>query len=107
VRVRHNDLDRLPVVMPLTAAACCTSNIASFYARLDYAHEKWTEILNDDENILVCKLEKGDMVAVSNQRALHGRCSFELATDDTEDGRNVIGCYVGQDDLSSRFKCRK
>lgn len=95
VAIRHNDLDRLPDV---PVGACCEDGM---YERLNEAHAAWDAILADDDTRLVLRLQPGDTVVVANQRCFHGRHSFET----TESApRTVMGCYVSQDELDSRFR---
>lgn len=93
-RIRHNDLDRLPDISPI-------SDLNDFYEQLDSAHEKWNELLNRDENRLAIKVESGEMIVVSNQRVLHARHSFVT---DKAAPRIISGCYVSQDDYYSRLR---
>mmetsp|Transcript_275 Transcript_275/g.386 ORF Transcript_275/g.386 Transcript_275/m.386 type:complete len:512 (-) Transcript_275:326-1861(-) len=103
--IRHNDLDRLPDLPP--PPSCGTFDTTwkkeqeEFYEKLQIAHSKWDEILGSDEFRLVMDLQPGDTVLVANQRCLHGRTSFS-----TFEGsrRAVMGCYVSQDELDSRFR---
>ena len=98
VGIRHNDLDRLPDLPPLHA----TENdfVDGFYEELESAHSVLDNLLSSDEFRLVVALQPGETVVVSNHRCLHGRQSF-LAT---KSPREVMGCYVSQDDLESRFR---
>jgi Taurine catabolism dioxygenase TauD, TfdA family len=59
VCIRHNDLDRLPDLSPYASD--------EFYERLLHAHQKWDEILAQDEIRLIMKLQPGDTVVVANQ----------------------------------------
>mmetsp|Transcript_17052 Transcript_17052/g.34110 ORF Transcript_17052/g.34110 Transcript_17052/m.34110 type:complete len:535 (+) Transcript_17052:38-1642(+) len=101
--IRHNDLDRLPDLPPLAANGSPMDEAESdeFYAKLRYAHQKWDTLLGSDEFRLVLQLKPGDTVVVTNQRCFHGRYGFEASRDK---GRIVMGCYVSQDDLDSRFR---
>ncbi len=97
VRIRHNDLDRLP---DLPSPHYEKDDIKSFYDELERAHEVWDSLLARDEFRLVVKLEPRDTVVVANQRCLHGRFSFKSSNSP----RSLIGCYVSQEDLESRFR---
>mmetsp|Transcript_16047 Transcript_16047/g.20362 ORF Transcript_16047/g.20362 Transcript_16047/m.20362 type:complete len:192 (+) Transcript_16047:188-763(+) len=97
VRIRHNDLDRLP---DLPSPHIEKGDIESFYNELKEAHDIWDNLLARDEFRLVVKLQPGDTVVVANQRCLHGRFSFRSSCSP----RSVIGCYVSQEDLESRFR---
>mmetsp|Transcript_8688 Transcript_8688/g.14443 ORF Transcript_8688/g.14443 Transcript_8688/m.14443 type:complete len:443 (-) Transcript_8688:414-1742(-) len=98
VRIRHNDLDRLPDLPPYTSHGIDSE---SFYTELADAHAKWDDILGRDSTRLEMKLRCGDTVLVANQRCMHGRYSFQIAD---KSPRAVSGCYVSQDDLNSRFR---
>lgn len=103
--IRHNDLDRLPDLPPYPSASTSTAtnddiNNDSFYHRMREAHEAWDDILRRDSMRLVMYLQPGDCVLVANQRCLHGRYAFET----TESPRVVMGCYVGIDELSSKWR---
>eukprot|EP00548_Thalassiothrix_antarctica_P015651 CAMPEP_0194178282 /NCGR_PEP_ID=MMETSP0154-20130528/11917_1 /TAXON_ID=1049557 /ORGANISM="Thalassiothrix antarctica, Strain L6-D1" /LENGTH=154 /DNA_ID=CAMNT_0038893181 /DNA_START=29 /DNA_END=490 /DNA_ORIENTATION=+ len=87
-QIRHNDLDRLPDLVPENK-------------KLDDAHRKWDSILNRDSIRLIMHLQPGDTMVVANQRCLHGRYSFKQ---DAKSSRTVSGCYVSQDELNSRFR---
>jgi alpha-ketoglutarate-dependent taurine dioxygenase len=89
--IRHNDLDRLPD-LPQT-----DQDADEFYARLQQAHTAWDQILADDDMRLILQLRPGETIVVANQRCLHGRHSFRGP-------RSVMGCYVSQDELNSRFR---
>lgn len=102
IGIRHNDLDRLPDLPPFHGANDLDEvSIDLFYQELDYAHRRWDEILAQDETRLVIRLNPGDTVVVANQRCMHGRYKFETSP---EASRIVQGCYVGQDELNSRFR---
>lgn len=111
--IRHNDLDRLPDLSPNASD--------EFYERLLHAHQKWDEILAQDEIRLIMKLQPGDTVVVANQvcfvvpflyyvrfivctftqtctctnlveqRCFHGRKSFQTQE---SSARSIMGCYV-------------
>ena len=97
--IRHNDLDRLPDLPPYPSQ---TNDIkfTSFYDELRNAHEAWDNILRRDEMRLVIDLKCGDCVLVSNQRCMHGRYAFDTSTFP----RVVMGCYVGMDELNSKWR---
>uniref|UniRef100_A0A7S4JV88 TauD/TfdA-like domain-containing protein n=1 Tax=Odontella aurita TaxID=265563 RepID=A0A7S4JV88_9STRA len=104
--IRHNDLDRLPDLPPADVRSIVDEReremrIAEFYSDLDHAHELWDGLLGSDDIRLRMDLRPGDMVAVANQRCFHGRESF---TADADSPRSVMGCYVSQDELNSRFR---
>lgn len=125
VKIRHNDLDRLPDLPPYSEDAVDNN---SFYAELADAHAKWDSILGRDSTRLVMKLRSGDTILVANQvslivlvprrtkcrveltvifflkrlqRCMHGRYSFQMSS---ESPRAVSGCYVSQDELNSRYR---
>jgi alpha-ketoglutarate-dependent taurine dioxygenase len=64
VRIRHNDLDRLPDLPPFTRE---DTDSESFYNELADAHAKWDDILGRDSTRLLMKLRHGDTVLVANQ----------------------------------------
>ena len=99
LQIRHNDLDRLPTLPPndILSKPDNDKDVQRFYERVDRALNKWNELLHSDEFRYVIPLKAGEMVAVANQRVLHGRQCFTMA-------RSVQGTYVGQDDLDSRFR---
>ena len=104
--IQHNDLDRFPDLPPYEPSA--TEGIANkgdihsdaFYQRMRLAHEAWNDILRRDSMRLVIHLQPGDCVLVANQRCLHGRYAFETK----ESPRVIMGCYVGMDELSSKWR---
>jgi len=101
--IRHNDLDRLPDLPPYPSTNDTTSNNAeydSFYHNLREAHEAWDDILRRDSMRFVIDLEAGDCVLVANQRCMHGRYAFETS----KSPRVIMGCYVGMDELSSKWR---
>ena len=109
VGIRHNDLDRLPDLPPLNSHSDY-SNMenedekqkefdAAFYEELSRAHQIWDNLLGSDKFRLVVKMKPGDTMVVSNHRCFHGRYSFKSTS-----SRSVMGCYVSQDDLESRFR---
>jgi len=100
VGIRHNDLDRMPD-LPRHFDVSEEGFDAKFYNDLHRAHAVWNNLLSSDEFRLVIKLKPGETMVVSNQRCLHGRYSFETSTSSI---RAIIGCYVSQDDLESRFR---
>ena len=103
--IRHNDLDRLPDLPPYPSLDEMMVNDFQndpFYNELREAHEAWNEILGRDSMRLVIDLEPGDCVLVANQRCLHGRYSFETSAFP----RVVMGCYVGMDELSSKWRSK-
>jgi trimethyllysine dioxygenase len=97
--IRHNDLDRLPDLPPYPSRTD-DFDFASFYDKLRDAHVAWDDILRRDEMRLVIDLKCGDCVLVSNQRCMHGRYAF----DSSQFPRIVMGCYVGMDELRSKWR---
>ena len=104
--IRHNDLDRLPDLPPYTSSDTTgiptydDINNDTFYRHMREAHEAWNDILRRDSMRFVIHLEAGDCILVANQRCLHGRFAFET----TKSPRVVMGCYVGMDELSSKWR---
>ena len=101
--IRYNELDRLPDFPSLSPSMCgqIENQITDFYELIEYSHNKWNELIAMDEFTLVIRLKPGDMVAIANQRCLHGRYSFR---NKDGAGRSIVGCYVSQDELMSRFR---
>jgi len=99
IGIRHNDLDRLPDLPPNDVIE--TVEIDTFYDVLESAHESWDSLIAQDKFRLVMKLDRGDTMVVANQRCFHGRYSFKSTA---QSPRSVMGCYISQDELSSRFR---
>mmetsp|Transcript_21875 Transcript_21875/g.62738 ORF Transcript_21875/g.62738 Transcript_21875/m.62738 type:complete len:531 (-) Transcript_21875:89-1681(-) len=104
-QVRHNDLDMLPDLPPLASngsgAPMDEAEADKWYSDLQSAHREWDTLLASDEFRLVMQLVPGDTVVVANQRCFHGRQRFRL---DGNTARIVMGCYVSQEDVDSRFR---
>ena len=103
ISIRHNDLDRLPDLPPQIHGLNSNEQKESdnkFYEELERAHKVLDSLLARDQFRLTIKLNPGETVAVVNNRCLHGRYSFKTS----ECPRSIMGCYVGQDDLESRFR---
>ena len=107
-QIRHNDLDRLADLPPLTrsrdgsgAVPMADAEVDRWYSDLNSAHRDLDAILASDEFRLVMELAPGDTVVVANQRCLHGRQRFQLHD---KTARIVMGCYVSQEDIDSRFR---
>jgi len=100
IGIRHNDLDRLPDLPPLNISHDDEA-VEKFYTNLFEAHDIWNMILAKDEFRLVIGVKAGETVVVANQRCLHGRFNF---SSNPSSPRVVMGCYVSQDDLESRFR---
>jgi len=90
VSLRHNDLDRLPDLLLDD----------DFYKELEDMHSVWDGIVNDETFRVCIDLQAGDMMVIANQRCMHGRYSFQLSSTP----RTIIGCYVSQEELNSRFR---
>eukprot|EP00557_Chaetoceros_sp_GSL56_P005043 CAMPEP_0176496708 /NCGR_PEP_ID=MMETSP0200_2-20121128/11337_1 /TAXON_ID=947934 /ORGANISM="Chaetoceros sp., Strain GSL56" /LENGTH=546 /DNA_ID=CAMNT_0017894677 /DNA_START=42 /DNA_END=1679 /DNA_ORIENTATION=- len=104
VGIRHNDLDRLPDLPPFHDGMEGDDHDESeyhYYSQLKDAHHALDNLLGSDEFRLEVALKPGETVVVANQRCLHGRKSF-LTTKQIP--RSIMGCYVSQDDLESRFR---
>mmetsp|Transcript_4389 Transcript_4389/g.8367 ORF Transcript_4389/g.8367 Transcript_4389/m.8367 type:complete len:471 (-) Transcript_4389:48-1460(-) len=97
VAIRHNDLDRLPDIPPPDS-----TDEHMFYEKLAKAHHAWDRILAQDDTRLVMSLEAGETMVVANQRCFHGRFGFTMHPE--ESPRSVMGCYVSQDELNSRWR---
>ena len=105
-QIRHNDLDRLPDLPALAVSGGCIvpmdeAEVDRWYSDLNSAHAELDTLLASDEFRLVMQLMAGDTVVVANQRCLHGRQSFQLHD---KQARIVMGCYVSQEDVDSRFR---
>jgi len=98
--IRHNDLHRLPDLPPYPILGSAVNGSDSFYGKLRRAHDAWDDILGRDSMRLVIELQPGDCVLVANQRCFHGRYAFEAS----KFPRVVMGCYVGMDELSSKWR---
>ena len=96
--IRHNDLDRLPDLPPCPTDE--SQDFDSFYDSMLEAHNAWDDILRRDSMRLVIDLKPGDCILVANQRCMHGRYAFETSSFP----RVVMGCYVGMDELSSKWR---
>ena len=57
----------------------------------------WTQGLR-----AVVPLKSGDCAIVHNVRVMHGREGFSLG--EGEEGRSIVGCYTGRDELESRWR---
>lgn len=107
-QIRHNDLDRLPDLPPLTVngdgsgvVPMGKAEVDRWYSDLNSAHRELNFLLASDEFRLVMQLMPGDTIVVANQRCLHGRQRFQLHD---KQARIVMGCYVSQEDVDSRFR---
>ncbi len=65
IRIRHNDLDRLPDLPPSNVTE--KKEMDAFYSDLESAHEKWDALIAQDKFRLVMKLQPGDTMVVANQ----------------------------------------
>mmetsp|Transcript_1137 Transcript_1137/g.1681 ORF Transcript_1137/g.1681 Transcript_1137/m.1681 type:complete len:277 (+) Transcript_1137:522-1352(+) len=76
------------------------------YLPFDFIPEyyKHTKVINDymraEDNVVLARLNVGEMVIVDNQRVCHGRTGFTGF-------RNMVGCYVGRDDWYSKLRVLK
>lgn len=73
IRIRHNDLDRLPDLPSSDATE--TGDTEAFYSELERAHEQWDSLIAEDRFRLVMKLGPGDTMVVANQVGKHCFCS--------------------------------
>jgi alpha-ketoglutarate-dependent taurine dioxygenase len=102
--IRHNELDRMPDLPPYVFPVDHPEKedcISHFYEQVEYADYKWKELIATNEFTLVLDLKPGDTVVVANHRCLHGRFSFQNSV---QASRSIVGCYVSQDELMSRFR---
>merc|ERR1711862_278729 len=95
VSLRHNDLDRLP---DLLINEYSDNGIS--YKELDDMHNVWDDIVNNVQFRTCIDLQPGEMMVIANQRCMHGRYSFQLS----HIPRTIMGCYVSQEELNSRFR---
>merc|ERR1712157_101001 len=95
ISLRHNDLDRLPDLLLSN-----NNNNNLNYKDLNDMHNIWDNIINNKKFRLVIDLQPGEMMVIANQRCMHGRYSFQL----THIPRTIMGCYVSQEELNSRFR---
>ena len=65
-----------------------------------HAYRKFVELLNDERFRLQIKLKPGDLLAVDNERVLHGRTGF----DEGYSQRHLQGAYIDRDELQSRYR---
>lgn len=69
-------------------------DVPNVYAAL----RAWSTVLDDPVNEVRLPLAVGDLLVFDNHRVLHGRTGFELGT---EGRRELIGCYVDREDVTS------
>lgn len=83
-QIRYNNDDRSPLNLP---------DPELFYGAL----KEFSDIVEQRDNVLEFKLEKGMVVCVDNWRVMHGRRGFT--------GKRVVcGGYIGHDDYMSRLR---
>jgi gamma-butyrobetaine dioxygenase len=64
------------------------------------AYQRFAQILARPELTIVLRMMPGDLVAMENGRALHGRSAF----DPNAGARHLQGCYVDKDGVESRYR---
>lgn len=64
------------------------------------AYRNFARILKQPERELVFRLAPGDLLVMQNERALHGRTTFDVNLG----RRHLQGCYVDKDGLESRMR---
>ena len=69
--------------------------IPALYSALRALHE----CLESPELLFRIPLRQGMLLIFNNQRVLHGRLGFEVAS-----GRTLVGCYQGRDEWESRLR---
>lgn len=69
IRIRHNDLDRMPDLPPNRMIE--SVQIDAFYDGLIEAHMSWDSLIAEDKFRLVIKLDPGDTMVVANQVRLN------------------------------------
>jgi trimethyllysine dioxygenase len=88
VQVRHNDYDRAPLSLGLTA-----DEVDQFYQ-----HQRTlTNIIRDPANVMRLPTVEGLTIICDNHRVLHGRTAFCGE-------RNLAGAYIGQDEWKSQAR---
>ena len=93
--IRHNDLDRVGFLPPLTASVP-----SAWYDTVDLALRKWDEVVHERGRVKE-HLRAGEAVIVHNNRVMHARESFELGEGEE---RSIVGCYVSREDIESRWR---
>lgn len=66
-------------------------DVKLFYLAMD----KFTQLLQSEENKLITKMSPGDLFIFHNRRVLHGRSSYET----TDGNRFLQGCYMDWDEI--------
>mmetsp|Transcript_838 Transcript_838/g.3480 ORF Transcript_838/g.3480 Transcript_838/m.3480 type:complete len:235 (+) Transcript_838:971-1675(+) len=94
--LRHNDLDRLPLSWRHLPDSDGDTRM-KVHLELYLAHALLDRIVASPALRLVLPLQAGEMAVVANHRVMHGRTAFEGS-------RDVIGCYLGADELHSRMR---
>jgi gamma-butyrobetaine dioxygenase len=64
------------------------------------AYARFARILARPEMTLLLRLAPGDLLAMENGRALHGRSGFDA----NAGARHLQGCYVDKDGVESRLR---
>lgn len=86
-QIRFNNDDRAPLVhLPF-------ERVPAFYTAL----RRFGSLLRNDQFQWTHRLRPGTVVAVDNQRVLHGRTAFTGY-------RRLTGCYINGDDYKSRLR---
>lgn len=71
----------------------------SLMANMRNAIRLFLDYLERPENLIVRKLNPGEMLVFNNRRILHGRNAFDITTGD----RHFQGCYLDTSELKSRL----
>ncbi|XP_022089250.1 gamma-butyrobetaine dioxygenase-like [Acanthaster planci] len=71
--------------------------VLPFYCALD----KYCQMLQQPENVLKYKMQKGDILTFNNKRMLHGRSSFQMTENDN---RYLELGYLEWDEIYSRLR---
>ncbi|XP_069078062.1 gamma-butyrobetaine dioxygenase [Pleurodeles waltl] len=74
--------------------------VHSFYSAL----KEFVNLVNRPENTFCYKMKPGQIVTFDNWRILHGRRSYQPATNTQ---RHLEGCYLDWDVVMSRIRCLK
>lgn len=83
-----SDIYYSPFMLPPTGHR---EDVKLFYLAFD----KFTQILQSNENKLIAKMDPGDLFIFHNRRVLHGRSAY----DSTNSKRFLQGCYMDWDEI--------
>lgn len=92
-RINYNNQGRDPF-LPLDAS---TTN--DLYSALN----RFNEVCYRPENVVIFKLQPGEMIAFDNYRMFHGRTGFEIKEGEGASDRHFHGGYLDWDEINSRL----